>query len=302
MKEPCFFCGVDGGGTRTTVICRMPDGQEIGSRTFGPFNLNSIGEQAFRSILGDILAYINSLGICEGLCIGASGITNDNERSVADGILSGTGIPYLLLGDYEIAHTGALDGKEGMILIAGTGSVCYGRTSDGRSAMGGGWGHLLGDPGSGYALGRDALVAVSEVLDGYGEPTALQEMLSEEFGLNTPQKIVTYVYSNDKSAVASLSPLVDRACRQGDPVACRIVEDNARGLADLVLAVAGRLGLGKTHVALLGGLLENPTSLKEAFTGILASRNAGLNCTAPLHSAAEGALMEAIRFPFPSLL
>ena len=302
MKEPCFFCGIDGGGTRTTVICRTSDGQDIGKNTFGPFNLNSIGEQAFRSILGDILAYINSLGICEGLCIGASGITNDNERSVADGILSGTGIPYLLLGDYEIAHTGALGGKEGIVLISGTGSVCYGRTRDGRSAMGGGWGHLLGDPGSGYALGRDALVSVAGVLDGYGEPTVLQEMLSVEFGLDTPQKIVTYVYSNEKSAVASLSPLVDCACRQGDPVARRIVEDNARKLSDVVLALACRLGLEKTDVALLGGLLENPTCLKESFLENLKARNAGLNCIAPLHSAAEGALIEAIRFPFSSLL
>ena len=295
MKVPCFFCGVDGGGTRTTVICRTPEGQDIGKRLFGPFNLNSIGEESFRSVLGEILAYIGNLGTCLGLCIGASGITNENVRSMADGILAGKGIPYILLGDYEIAHTGALGGKEGIVLIAGTGSVCFGKTCDGRSAMGGGWGHLIGDRGSGYGLGRDALVAVARVLDGYGEPTVLTDMLYGEKGLDTPERIVSYVYSNDKSAVAALSPLVDRACRQGDPVSRRIVDDNARELADIVLAVAGRLGFAGTDVALLGGLLENPTCLRDSLLQILGSRNAALNCTAALHSAAEGALMEAMR-------
>lgn len=295
MKEGCFFCGVDGGGTRTTVICRTPEGQDIGKRTFGPFNLNSIGEESFRGILEEILSYIGGLGTCRGLCIGASGVTNDNVRSVADSILAGRGIPYILLGDFEIAHTGALGGKEGIVLVSGTGSVCYGRTADGRSAMGGGWGHLLGDQGSGYGLGRDALMAVARVFDGYGEDTVLRDMVSDELGLDTPQKIVSYVYSNDKSAVAAVSPLVDRACRQGDPVARRIVEENARALSDVVIAVAGRLGFGETDVALLGGLMENPTFLKESLADILRSRNPGLNCIAPLHSAAEGAVMEAMR-------
>ena len=295
MKMPCFFCGVDGGGTRTTVICRTREGQEIGKRTFGPFNPNSIGEESFRGILGEILSYIGSLGTCMGLCIGASGVTNDNVRTLADGILAGKGIPYILLGDFEIAHTGALGGKEGIVLVSGTGSVCYGRTSDGRSAMGGGWGHLLGDRGSGYGLGRDALIAVAEVFDGYGEETVLKDLVCGEFGLDTPGKLVSYVYSNDKSAVAAVSPLVDRACRQGDPVARRIVEENARALTDIVLAVAGRLGFKETVVALTGGLLMDPTCLKESFVSVLSSRNAGLECVPPLHSAAEGALMEAMR-------
>lgn len=295
MKESSFFCGVDGGGTRTTVLCRTQEGQEISRREFGPFNLNSIGKESFRAILGEILAYVSDLGTCRGLCIGASGVTNDNVRNVADGILAGKGIPYILLGDFEIAHTGALGGKEGIVLVSGTGSVCYGRTADGRSAMGGGWGHLLGDQGSGYGLGRDALMAVARVFDGYGDDTVLKDMVSDELGLDTPEKIVSYVYSNDKSAVAAVSPLVDRACRQGDHVARMIVEENARALSDIVLAVAGRLGFTETGVALLGGLLENPTCLKESLEVVLHSRNAGLKCAAPLYSAVEGALMEAMR-------
>lgn len=295
MKEPCFFCGVDGGGTRTTVLCRTPEGLEISRREFGPFNLNSIGEESFRAILGEILAYINDLGTCLGLCIGASGITNGNVNRLADGVLEGKGIPYKLLGDFEIAHTGALGGKEGIVLIAGTGSVCYGKSGDGRRAMGGGWGHLIGDRGSGYGLGRDALMAIARFFDGYGRKTVLTDMLYDDFGLESPEEIVSYVYSNDKSAVAALSPLVDRACLQGDAVARRIVHGNSEALAEIVLAVARRLHLETADVAMMGGLLENNTCLKAEFKHILGTRNPGLKCTAALYSAAEGAVMEAMR-------
>ena len=293
MKEPCFFCGVDGGGTRTTVLCRTPEGQEISRREFGPFNLNSIGEESFRAILGEILAYINDLGTCRGMCIGASGITNGNVRRLADGILAGNGIPYKLLGDFEIAHTGALGGKEGIVLIAGTGSVCYGKSGDGRRAMGGGWGHLIGDRGSGYGLGRDALMAIARFFDGYGRKTVLTDMLYDDFGLESPEEIVSYVYSNDKSAIASLSPLVDRACRQGDVVASAIVESNARELVDIVIAASQRLGFESCDVALLGGLMEHSTCLKETFIRLLKEKAPDLSCVASLHDAAEGAVMEA---------
>lgn len=295
MKAPEFVCGIDGGGTRTTVVCRTADGGEVGRREFGPLNLNSIGEAAFRESLGEMLGYVNGLGTCRALCLGASGITNEKVRMATEGVLASSPFPYRIMGDYEIAHTGALGGMEGIILISGTGSVCYGRSSDGRSAFTGGWGHLIGDSGSGYGLGRDALIAVSKVFDGYGRKTELKDMLAKEMGLDTERKIVSYVYSSDKSAVAALSPLVDAACRQGDAVAIDIVESNAGALVDIVLAAAVRLGFNACSVALLGGLLEHDTCLKDAFVRSLKEKSPGLDCVAPLHDAAEGAVMEAQR-------
>jgi len=294
MKTPEFVCGIDGGGTRTTVVCRTDDGQLVGRREFGPLNLNSIGEAAFRKNLEEIIRYMSSLGTCRALCLGASGITNPDVRRIAESVLSHSTFPYKIVGDHETAHTGALGGKEGIILISGTGSVCYGRTTGGKSTFTGGWGHLIGDSGSGYGLGRDALIAVSKVFDGYGQETILKDMLAEDLGLDSEQKIVSYVYSNDKSAVAALSPLVDMACRLGDDVAMDIVKTNAGSLVDIVTAAASRLGLGSCSVALLGGLLAHETCLKQEFICILKEKAPGLRCVAPLHDAAEGAVMEAL--------
>ena len=198
------------------------------------------------------------------------------------------------MGDYEIAHTGALDGKEGIILIAGTGSVCYGKNRDGSTAMAGGWGHLIGDAGSGYGIGRDALSAVARMYDGYGQPTILRDLLAQELKLDTAERIVSCVYSNDKSAVAALSPIVDKAYSTGDAVATQIIRSNAEALAQLVKAVASRLNFNSCNVALLGGLLENETALKAEFIDLLHS-STDLHCVSPLHSAAEGAVLEALR-------
>ena len=293
MNRPDFVCGVDGGGTKTTAICCGPDGKEISRRVFGPFNLNSIGTQAFESILNELVSFLDETGNCRALCIGAAGITNSRVSDCVEKVLGKTSIPYKLLGDFEIAHTGALDGKEGIILIAGTGSVCYGKNKDGKTAMAGGWGHLIGDAGSGYGIGRDALSAVARIYDGYGQPTTLRDLLAQELKLDTAERIVSYVYSNDKSAVAALSPIVDKACKMGDTVATQIIRSNAEALVQLVKAVASRLDFSSCNVALLGGLLENETALKTEFVDLLHS-STDLHCVSPLHSAAEGAVLTAL--------
>ena len=112
--------------------------------------------------------------------------------------------------------------------------------------------------------------------------------------MDSPEKIVTYVYSNDKSAVAAISHIVDEAASENDPVAIRIIRDNAAQLVSQVTAVSDRLDLKSCDVALLGGLLANPTPLRAQFVRLLSEANPMLKCTEPLHSAAEGAVMEAL--------
>ena len=294
MNRPDFVCGVDGGGTKTTAICCTTDGKEIARRVFGPFNLNSIGMQAFEGILNELVSFLKETGNCRALCIGAAGITNSRVSDCVENVLGKTGIPYKLLGDFEIAHTGALDGREGIILIAGTGSVCFGKNKNGNSAMAGGWGHLIGDAGSGYGIGRDALSAVARMYDGYGQPTILKDLISQELILDTAEKIVSYVYSNDKSAVAALSPIVEKAYAMGDAVATQIIRSNAASLVQLVSTVASRLCFESCDVALLGGLMEHETALRKEFEKLMSEKDPDLRCVGPLRSAAEGAVMEAL--------
>lgn len=289
-----FIAGIDGGGTRTTVMCRTVDQKPLGCRTFGAFNINSIGETAFCSLLQEITDYLCSVGICQCLCIGAAGISNRTMEQCVDSAVQRAGIKkHFLVGDHEICLCGALDGKSGIGVISGTGSICFGRSEDGRLERAGGWGHLIGDEGSGYGLGRDALGYIARYLDGYGERTVLTQLLAQNRGLATRQDIISYVYSNDKSAIASLAPLVEDAALQGDDVALKIIETNARSLCQAVCAVSTKLGLGKTNVAMLGGLLSHGTVLRKRFIDILGELDRAKHCIDPIADAATGAVMMA---------
>lgn len=289
-----YYAGIDGGGTKTRVVCVTAGGEPLATGVFGPFNLNSIGKERFAALLDEIGAYLTSLGSCEALCIGSAGISNQAMIQLVSDAMLRYGIHnWKLVGDQEIALYGALDGQPGIALIAGTGSICFGRGEDATTARSGGWGHLLGDEGSGYALGRDALAAVARAWDGYGTQTRLTQLLASEFHLSTQREIISYAYGGDKSCIAALSRIVEQAAREGDDVAQEIIRENAAKMVLLVGAVAKRLHLGATEVAMLGGMLENDTLLRAAFRKEMAAAHPEITCVAPRHDAATGAVMMA---------
>lgn len=288
-----FAAGVDGGGTRTTVECRTMEGAALCREVFGPFNLNSVGEERFTALLEEIAAFLGKTGECAALCIGAAGVSNPRVRELTAQVMDGV-CPWRLAGDHEIALHGAHSGGPGLALIAGTGSICCGKNERGEAVRAGGWGHLIDDGGSGYALGRDLLSAVVRQWDGRGEETALTRLLLARLEIETPQELVAYVYGGDKSRVASLAPLAGQAAAQGDRTALDIYARNGAELGELVLAAAKRLGMETGEVALLGGLLTGDGCLREALTAWLAERAPGLRCIEPRQDAAAGAAMLAL--------
>lgn len=289
-----FIAGIDGGGTKTRVCCCSPDGAEIETRTFGAFNINSIGLEKFKALLSDITAFLNSVGECSAVCIGSAGISNTVMAEAVSDAMKDAGIRnWKLVGDNVIALSGALDGGAGIILIAGTGSICFGRGRNGEIARSGGWGHLIGDEGSAYALGRDALSAVARAIDGIGRETMLTSLLAAELGLDTQSRIISYTYGGDKSTIAALSRLVETAAAGGDDVALNIIADNADKMAELVASVAGKLDLGSTEVAMLGGMLENDTLLRAGFIRVMERKLPEIHCISPKKDACAGAVMMA---------
>lgn len=289
-----FIAGIDGGGTKTSVVCHTPQGEAFCRETFGAINLNSVGEARFCSLLEEITAFLAAQGSCLALCIGAAGASNPRLRELTATAMDRAGIArWQLAGDHEIALYGALTGEPGCLLIAGTGSICFGRNDREETARAGGWGHLIGDGGSGYALGRDAAAAVARHMDGLGGPTALTKLLAGELGLSNRETIVAYVYGGGKERLAAIAPLVEQAAALGDAAARRILEHNARELALLVCAVAGRLGLEAGQTGLYGGLLEHNTVLRGLLLDELKARLPQMRCAAARQSAADGAAMMA---------
>ena len=191
------------------------------------------------------------------------------------------GTQVLVVNDALIALEAGAPDQPGIVLIAGTGSIAYGRDAQGRAARAGGWGHVLGDEGSGFWLGRQALRAVLRATDLRGAKTALTPRVMAHFGVAREPELVQPVYEGGMrpKVIAALASLVGEVADAGDPVAMHIVETGAEELAGAAGSVARRLGLIDTAIALplaggifravprvrtrvierLGGLLPNAT-------------------------------------------
>lgn len=288
-----FLAGIDGGGTHTRVELRDERNQFLQRLEFGPFNLNAIGEEAFRALLRQIFAAMGVMEECAKLCFGAAGVSNPKVGQILAEELERAGFSgkWALLGDQEIALRGAMDGP-GAAVIAGTGSICFGKNAAGDTARSGGWGHLIDDGGSGYALGRDVLAGAVRAFDGRTQGDTLLRAVYERLGGSAPSDIVSFVYSprTDKAAIARFSRLALDLAAQGDRQALAILERGAEDLAALAAAVQKKLGIQDCPIALLGGLLadDNP------YRRLVARRLSALGTpVAPAHDALWGAAQAA---------
>ena len=259
-----FIAGIDGGGTHTRLEIRDMENRTLQRAEFGPFNLNSVGEAAFRSLLREVFAFCGDMTRCARICFGAAGCSNPRVGQVLEEELAAAGFngEWMLCGDQAIALRGAMDGA-GIIVIAGTGSICYGKNDAGETARSGGYGHLIDDGGSGYALGREVLSAAVRCMDGRIRDCGILEAVSGRLNADAGA-IVPFVYSprTDKSAIAAFSSIALELAEKEDAHAWHILQQQARELTALVSAVQSKLGLEGCRIALLGGLIahDNPYS------------------------------------------
>jgi N-acetylglucosamine kinase len=184
-----------------------------------------------------------------------------------------------------------------MVVIAGTGSIALGRNAHGRTARAGGWGYVFGDEGGAFDMVRQAARAALRMEEGWGMATALRAALLEATGAATANQMLHGFYTPqwERSRVAALAPLVDRAAGEGDAVAIQIVNHAAQELAHLAGAIRAQLWQPgqAADVAYCGGVFASPLLL-ERFR-LLVEMEAGNRAVAPQHPPQLGALREAYR-------
>jgi len=257
-----FIVGIDGGGTHTRIELRDMENRMVRRGEFGPFNINSIGKDAFRSLLREVFAWCGAMTACDRICVGGAGISNPSAREILAEELERSGFTgkWKLCGDQEIALRGAMDGP-GVVLIAGTGSICFGKNAAGETARSGGYGHLIDDCGSGYALGRDVFSSAVRSIDGRVKGSGILQAVCDRLE-GGAEKIVPFVYGpkTDKAAIAQFATIALDLARQGDREAWSILRREAAELAQMVGAVQEKLDMPNCRIALLGGLIssENP--------------------------------------------
>ncbi len=296
--------GIDGGGTRTRARLANSRGETLGAGEAGPANPHSKGfEAAEREILAAIQSAFDSAHVEKQMvattCLGIAGVDREEERARFAAWAREMIAPRVaVVNDGEIVLAAVSPENCGVALIAGTGSIAWGKTRDGRIARAGGWGYLIGDEGSGFDLAREALRAVTHSEDGRGEPTRLRDAILKHWGLASAAELIARVYRSGLTPadIARLAPLVVRSAEEGDAVARGLVERAAAALADTVVAVARQLQFTEAEIplALAGGLLLEAESLRSNLAAELKNRGANFSPPAPVQAPVAGAVRLAI--------
>jgi N-acetylglucosamine kinase len=271
-----YLIGLDGGGTKTKCVITDFDFNPLYTCAGGASNFLIIGtEKVSESILSLVQESINHLNISEkevsSIFIGTTGAgrITDADKLKNDFIkyASSKGFSFLNFNvdsDARIALEGAFSGKSGALLIAGTGSIIFGKDSSGNVHRVGGFGRFLGDEGSGNTLGRKGLTAIAKDFDGRSEKTSLTERLKKHFGIENSAQLITEVYRNNFD-MASFAPHVIETAKDGDETAIKIIEDESDELILHVKSIYKMIGTEKLKLCLVGGTIATENFYAELF-------------------------------------
>lgn len=295
MSKQVLAIGIDAGGTQTRLLARtnsaLPDLNLHGE----PANaLRSGAEQSAKAISDLVRQALVQRPSCvlQAIHAGIAGAGSlEMQRSIAGHLRQRLSLDQectvTVSHDGITSIEGAFAGESGLLFIAGTGSGVLIRTHEGVDHHGGGWGYLIGDEGSGYALGRSGLAAVANEIDG-GPVTMLRNLLQERFGIAGRNALLRAVF--DKTwPIQQVAPLVVQAAEALDPIAAKIVSSETRALARQAGWLLQRIKSVRPRFAVCGGLGESEyyvTCLRHAMQTVWPEAN----LCRPRFTGLEGAL------------
>ncbi|MDL2233601.1 hypothetical protein LJC63_08520 [Ruminococcaceae bacterium OttesenSCG-928-L11] len=275
-----YDIGIDGGGTKSRLMA-MDDAGNI----YGPWFGNSTNicsnrreevRDNIRSLYEGFLREQGATGEeVRSFCIGSAGIDVPENVVILTEILVEAGIscPVKVVNDVEILLASESEGKPGAVLISGTGSVAFGKNAAGQTHRTGGWGHIVGDEGSGYWIAQEAVRQCLHALDGRRPATSMDKLLCEACGMDSILEVFTWVYdpSTNKSQVANVGFIVDKAAEAGDELALGIMKTAATALYGMAEAIWKRLGLSQSDpLVLSGGTVLHSEPLRNELLPMLA--------------------------------
>jgi glucosamine kinase len=275
-----YLMGIDGGGSTVRVAIVTPDLSVI-VQTRGPcVNPYVVGQEKSTAVIqAEITQALTQAALTpdqiSGVGVGIAGTSATGLWEWLHGVVAEI-IPQaqiVIRSDVEMALVGANGAHQGVLILAGTGSVAYGINESGEALQVGGWGYVLGDEGSGYWLGLQALQAITRAFDGRDKPTALTHKILGALGLEIERDLLPWLYRGDTKPqaydIAQLAPVVFDTAANGDAAAQEIVEAAAQELASLGKTVIKRLKIDTPRIAFGGGLLEQSNALSIRLCEIL---------------------------------
>ncbi|MGB4988792.1 MAG: BadF/BadG/BcrA/BcrD ATPase family protein [Pyrinomonadaceae bacterium] len=275
-----LYLGVDGGGTKTNIALMNEAGEVVAEGSGGPANPLRVGvETAVTNIANAIDAACDHAGLSRGdivaATLGLAGVRRQDIRErVRESFLSRYRVRRIdITTDADIALYGTTLGKAGLVVIAGTGSICLGMNDKGETFISGGWGPIAGDEGGGRGIAGEALHAVAKASDGRGKKTKLSQRAAEYFRASNVENLIGAIYAPrmDNSRIAGFARLVVETAQDGDNVAVEILNDAGRELGTAAAAVLKKLGLQKRKVPIgcVGSVFNAGELLTKPMTQII---------------------------------
>jgi glucosamine kinase len=283
--------GIDGGGTNTRAAI-MSDGKILGTGQSGSIKRLRVGAEAAEANLRAVLKEVFERSGAKDVDAASCGVASASMPGITEwiaAVFDDFGIDrFEVVGDEVIALDGAFQGGPGILQIAGTGSNTIGRAPDGSRESAGGWSSRLGDEGSGYWIGVNA---VRRALHAYDreEPTGIIRKVSEIWGTPSIDDFINLGDSTPGPDYAALAPVIHELAEAGDPVAIGVLQQAAADLVAFVLLVRSKLrrkhGIaGEVPVAWTGSVIEKTPLVRDAFFK-------GLHDAAPQMPVAEHAVV-----------
>jgi len=279
-----YLVGVEGGGTKTSIAIADETGKILNKGVSGPSNFLFIGiDKASENIINGINSCLESLNldksVLDTIILGLTGAGRLFERNRMEygfrDFSVGLGFNFkniIVDSDARISLEASFPNKAGMVLIAGTGSIMFGKDDAGNTFRVGGWGRILGDEGSGYVIGRKALIAVVRAIDGRGEQTLLSELLDKKFNLNSLETIIKAIYT-DNFGIASIAPTVFDAAQKNDKIAISILDEAVEDLCLHIKTMVEKIQFKDTlGLSFVGSILTNDNYIKNNLLNIIKDR------------------------------
>ena len=271
-----YVLGIDAGGSKTVGLLADETGVVRAEARAAGANLLIHGELGVEKTLYEVMEELGAPEFVSASCIGIAGADRPAERETLRNVLHRLGLrqSVQIVSDAAIALVAGAPQRNGVVLVAGTGSIAYGVDSRGNTARSGGWGYLLGDEGSAFWMAQEALKRALQVIDGRGPDTSLVGKLRAQLGFDLSTELMQWMY-NPKSLrfrVSRLVPVIQQAFEEGDVIASQIIDEAAHHLAGAAQAVAGRLVFDdRALVILVGGAFRASPSLEARTEQLLRS-------------------------------
>ena len=259
-----LLLGVDGGGTKTRAVITDSRQKVLGEGLAGPSNPMRVGiKQAASNVRKAVKEACHRAGIKLSQIVaaefGIAGVRREDVRELMRRELADLGVAEMaVVTDADTALFGATGGLPGLVIIAGTGSICCGLNERGQQDCAGGWGPLAGDEGSGAWIARSALQAVARAADGRGPDTILSAAACRYFKVTTAEDVMTEIYHPEMTneRLAGFARYVIAAGHDGDQVARAILAEAGRVLGVAAATVIRKLKMRQENfpVAYVGGV------------------------------------------------